>query len=246
MKKIFLLFLSIFTLLVSSCSSGNKQDLESLRKDEVSSSIRTELNINFDEKSGSICLNPHEEEAKSYYSIYVSENASESLFTYRMSFDEYINKHLKSVPVNCLTFADSLYVDEINSFISTLYDKENGISKLSLGLAINEEAKWTKSPSIDYLLDVKDSGKTNVELVVVYLPTYFVRVYNSNEILKAYVFVPVYMTFEVDGFEISAPTSDNEKYSLKNSSVSGIKEVELKFKEDTEDNPNNHLYLLNK
>lgn len=225
MKKIFTLFLLMLSIVLVSCSSGEKQDLKSLRKDEVSDEIKTQLNITFDETTGSKKIYTKERENDSYYDIYVAEDINASLFSYSYDITKDIDKHLKKVLVNTLTFADSMYSDEMAAYLKEFYAKEYGVTKLGLNFTPITDDAWTKNLYDSVILDAANDNVENIEVSIVYLPTLFVRTYKGNEILKVYVFVPVYVKYLSDGKEIKEKDDTYELVDYTNP----YKEVELLF-----------------
>lgn len=236
MKKLFAICLAILGIALVSCAGADKQDLESRREDSVSAEIKELYNLNFDDATNSKAIYVGDERKDSYYDIYLAADPKASLFVYNLNIDEKIDSHLKSFPVNTLIFAHSIYDDEKQAFISEFYNSDYGIPSYDLGFTVDTSKAmkgWSKTVTNSYVADANEELEDDINISIAYLPTYFVRTYKNNVILKAYVFVPVYVAFTANNQEIVAPEAgSNDKFALQESKLSTLEEVELIFNAD--------------
>ncbi len=231
MKKVFLLFMFMLTLVLISCGGGSKQDLKTLRSVSIDDTYLTKYNINFSIDDNSKKLYSEERTSKNYYDIYVSNDVKASLVTYSYSYDEYYNERLTQASVRGLTFLSSLYTDEAQAIAKEAFNAEYGIPQLDLGFTADKTNKWEKSLATNVLKSVYADGVTGVDLSITYLPVFVVRHHDGKEILKTYAFLPVYMGFTKDGKEIVKASNDSG-YELKDNVAFNNFMVDFEFEAD--------------
>ena len=224
MKKVITLLL-ILSVFLTSCFNGTSQDLKTLRKDNIEdATIIDQLNIDFDDKTG-VSLYKEERTGKSYIDVYVAQDAADSLFVYNTNINSAITNRTKKFEINALTFSNSVYDDE-KTLIVNEYNAAYGLSQLELGIELFSSFAWTTSLPASHLAKADAELTDDIYVSIAYLPTYVVRTYESNVILKAYVFIPVYAAFTCENVEI---VSANNGYTTKEYSLSAINTVELLF-----------------
>lgn len=197
-----------------------------------------------DSLTTSTTLGDKEEEAitEDHYAIYIDKDYTNSLikrtistvkvndkeYTINEVFNEY-NDYIKTITISSLEYNNYIYSSEKSTILSALYDNTYGITTLTLGdFTTNTTSSWAKSADFNSAYQYyKDNKTAEINLEVVYLPVFVKRVYSNREILKSYLFVPVYMTFVTNGNEIYK-TSDG-KYQTKTSTISSVEAVDFEF-----------------
>ena len=255
MKKLFKFVGIAFAGVLALASCKNSEDLESLRKDaDISAEIKEAYNINFDATTSSKKLyNQDRGDNNSYFDVYVAEDYKNSLLSYTITLESMkadvadLEKRLDqnkvtALPINTLMFSSSLYSSELSSFINEIYNSNYGINSTTktddtttknydFGFDIDSQAAWTRSLTGKYLNEAYLDGKTDISIVITYLPLYLNRYNNGNEIVKLYAFLPISEAAVVDGKKIVAPVDGTTKYSLEDYTIAG-KAVNFKFDED--------------
>ena len=250
---------AIATLTLASCS-GSSEDLTSLRKDSVSDSVLADFNLSTlgtHEKDmvGKKIYTEDRGTKKSYYDIYIAEDgALATTFVYSKNLSDMVedldkkvkNRVLSNITVNTLTFTSTIYTSEVSSYLSEFYNKKYGLTSYTLDenktkvynneydFAINSTVAWSKTTTtMKYALEAYKAGVTDISVQTAYLPTYFVRTYKSEEILKCYVFTPIYIALvdNTTGKEIVKSTVKGEKYALADSPIASFTKLDLDFNE---------------
>ncbi len=248
MKKLFGVAAAAAVLAIGLASCNNSQDLESLRKDaQISDELKSAYKINFDSTTGSKRLYKDDRgDNKSYFDVYVAEDYKASLLRYTISLDSLKSsvenletkleqRKLTAIPVKTLGFSNSLYNDESGNFIKEIYNSNYGLTSTTkaedgtvnknydFGFDIDSEASWTRSLTGKYINEAYlDNKNAVIDIVVTYLPIYLNRVYNGNEIVKLYMFLPISEVALLDGKKIVAPENgSNKKYGLEDYTVVG-------------------------
>ena len=177
-----------------------------------------------------------------HFAIYVDKNYSDSLikrtissvkvdnkeYSFNEAFKE-LNDYIKSVSISSLEYNNYIYTSEKSSILSALYDNTYGIATLKLGdFETNTTTSWAKNVDFSSAYEYyKENTSAEINLEIVYLPVFVKRVYSNREILKSYLFVPVYMTFVTNGSEIYKTSAG--KYETKTSTISTVKSVDFEF-----------------
>ncbi len=231
MKKLFAFVLLMFGITLASCG-GPKQDLTSLRQNEIDADIIETLNINFNTDTNSMKLFKDKRDEESYIDIYVANDYKNSLFITELDLNDRITDRVHEIYANTLTFGTEIYPDEQQVILNELYNKDYGISKLELPFEIDATKAYSKNVYQKFLLEA-DKDLTELKLSVVYLPVLAARVYKNQTILKAYMFVPVHMSFISGDKELKAAKND-KGYELVNIEITGIEKVTPLFTENGE------------
>lgn len=260
MKKLFGIVGIAFAGLFALTSCKNSQDLETVRSNEISSELKTTYKLDFDSTNGKRLYNQDRGDNKSYYDIYLANDYKASLLTYTISLDtlketatdltkRLEERKLTSIPVHTLMFSSELYSDESSEFIKEIYNSTYGITSVTkadgnetknydFGISVDTEASWNRSLTGKYLNEVYLDGKTNIDIVITYLPVFLSRYYNGVEIVKFYAFLPINESAVVDGKKIVEPTDNTVKYSLADYTKVG---TDVKFKFNTDEKTKNLL-----
>ena len=219
MKKLFALILLMFGVTLASCG-GPKQDLTTLRKNDIDSNIATNLHINFDNETNSTKLYKDKRDGESYYDVYVSNDITSSLFVYELDIDNFINDRTQQIFANTLTFNITIYPDEQTSILNEIYHKDYGISKLSFPFEADTTKAFSKNAFESYVIQAsKDLDE--LKLSIVYLPVLAYRVYKNQPVLKTYMFIPVHMSFVSGGKQLKAAKND-KGYEMVEKEITGI------------------------
>ncbi len=259
MKKLFGVAAAAAVLAIGLASCNNSQDLESLRKDaQISDELKSAYKINFDSTTGSKRLYKDDRgDNKSYFDVYVAEDYKSSLLRYTISLGSLKSsvenletkleqRKLTAIPVKTLGFSNSLYNDESGNFIKEIYNSNYGLTSTTkaedgtvnknydFGFDIDSEASWTRSLTGKYINEAYlDNKSAVIDIVVTYLPIYLNRVYNGNEIVKLYMFLPISEVALLDGKKIVAPENgSNKKYGLEATTVAATP-TDFVFNSDT-------------
>lgn len=257
MKKLLIgsSILALSVLALTSCG-GSSEDLTSLRIDNVSDETKTALNLtNLGTEGkdivGTKIYKDDRGTKKSYYDIYVDAvDPNASMFVYSKNladivenFDKKVKDNaLANITVNTLTFTSSIYASESSSYITEFYNKKYGLTSYTLdenktkvynydfGFEFEKTQSWTKTTStMKQALNAYKDGVTDISIKTLYLPTYFVRTYKGEEILRCYIFTPVYIALVDNTTGKEIVSKKGEKYALEDSPLASYNELKLVF-----------------
>ena len=219
MKKLLAFVLLMFGITLASCG-GPKQDLTTLRKNDIDTNIATNLHITFDNEKGSTKLYKEKRDGESYFDVYIAEDYVKSLFVYELDVDAYITDRTQQIFANTLTFNITIYQDEQQAILNEVYNKDYGISKLTFPFKADTTKAFSKNAFEDFVIPAS-KDLSELKLSVVYLPVMAYRVYKNQPVLKTYMFIPVHMSFVSAGKLVKG--SENDKgYELVEKEITGI------------------------
>ena len=236
-KKLGLLFLSFGLVALAGCSGGSNEDLNVLRSDTPSQELIDKYKIaDLTNDNKKVVFS----DEKSQYTVYAATNTEGSLFVKENDVTLYFEDHPDKVdsstiaPMYFDSSVNQIYSSESSEILSALYNENQGISKLTYGIdssLILTDANFNKTVSFKAATIAYKEAKNTVTVQALYLPTFVVRKLNGVEILRKYIFVPVYYEVIYNGKVIKLDEEDNKKYVLSDSKISSFPKLSVVFDE---------------
>ena len=204
MKKICtLIFVCSLLFMVSSCSK--KQDIVT-RKDNPSNEMITTLNLE-GVKNGNSLIEV-DNTANEYYDIKMAADYNSTFFVHTTNLDNIAKEQgdkIHSLSIKPLTFTSDITTTETSNIINKFYGDSGIKAKQDLAVSVNiSNDSWDKQTYWNYnvkngvsdAIDKFLNGEmTNINLSVIYLPTYIEHYQDSKLSLAIYAMLPVY--FEI-------------------------------------------------
>ena len=230
-RKFIAMGVSVVSILaLASCFNNKaKADYSTVRQvTAIDDDIKTEFNLFYDSELTNAELLDTESKEGSYYDLYVSKNAKDSLFAYSYDLTDYFSSAAGSrnhtVTVNTLSFQiqdkEALYDEEKTAILTAAYDKENGVkTKLDVDFEITTSKDYSRSFSTTDAYKAYQNGEV-VSLSIVYMPVYVVHFVSNQPVLRNYIILPIYATFTTNtGKEVDA---NGELVDSKIEGISGV------------------------
>lgn len=207
MKKLFAIVGIAFAGLVALTSCKSKQDLKTLRLDEVTAAKKTEYKIDFDvdNEEESIRLYNSERSAKttSYYDVYIAKDYRASLLSYTVTLDQLRNaegsdlnkrldqKKFKSIMFPTLFFSNvgaELYSDEQTAFIKEIYNSKYGITSTYKDDSKNVVKNYDK-----FEFEIDSKAQWDRTLKTNYVSEAYLENKDNNDISFNVIYLPVFL-----------------------------------------------------
>ncbi len=236
-KKLGLLFLTFGLVALTGCSGGSTEDLSVLREDKPSQELIDKYKIaDLTNDNKKVVFS----DENSQYTIYAATDTASTLFVKENDVTTYFEDHPDKVDTTTIApmYFDSsvnqIYSSEASEILSALYNEDQGISKLTFGIdssLILTDANYNKTVSFKAATLAYKEAKKTITVQALYLPTFVSRKLNGVEILKKYIFLPVYYEVMYDGKVIKLDEEDNKKYNLSDSKISTFAKLSIEFDE---------------
>ncbi len=236
-KKLGLLFLTFGLVALAGCSGGTNEDLSVLRSDTPSQELIDKYKLaDLTNDNKKVVFS----DENSQYTIYAATDTQNTLFVKENDVTTFFDEHPDKVdsstvaPMYFDSSVNQIYSSEASEILSALYNEDQGISKLTYGIdssLILTDANFNKTVSFKAATLAYKEAKNTITVDTLYLPTFVVRKLNGVEILRKYIFLPVYYEVTYNGKVIKLDEEDSKKYVLSDSNISTFPKLSIQFDE---------------